>query len=261
MLKIVLSSDRNLVPFIPTLINSISVNNDCAEVYIIATNWEIDCDLAVNSKCPDNIKLQIIDFDNGIREGAFIHDVQSTLLSRAIYNRLFLPQLLPEVDKVIYLDLDTIVNADLTELYNSDTSDKGIAAVPDAFNYQLRKMFHKAKDYIFRDFKEKLGIEIDYNISAFNSGVVLMDLDKMQINGATERMLDILNKIFIADQPLLNLYCMGDWVHLDRKWNVSANHERIYMQVPEPWNILHWHGKKPYFETRPNQKYYEKYRV
>lgn len=41
-------------------------------------------------------------------------------LPRSAYYRILLPNLLPEVDRVLYLDYDTLVLGDLTTLWHSD---------------------------------------------------------------------------------------------------------------------------------------------
>lgn len=52
--------------------------------------------------------------------------------SLACYLRLFAPTLLPDVDKVLYLDCDLIVNGNLDELWNTDLEGYAVAAVHDA---------------------------------------------------------------------------------------------------------------------------------
>ncbi|HJG49227.1 MAG TPA: hypothetical protein K8V09_01035 [Limosilactobacillus ingluviei] len=41
-------------------------------------------------------------------------------MPRSAYYRILLPNLLPEVDRVLYLDYDTLVLGDLTTLWHSD---------------------------------------------------------------------------------------------------------------------------------------------
>ena len=48
------------------------------------------------------------------------------------YYRLLAPQLLPNVDKAIYLDSDLIVNADIAELYDYDVEGYKLGATRDA---------------------------------------------------------------------------------------------------------------------------------
>ena len=43
-------------------------------------------------------------------------------------DRLFLPELLPDTDKILYLDIDMIVQGDVAELYRTDLLDTPLAA-------------------------------------------------------------------------------------------------------------------------------------
>ena len=48
--------------------------------------------------------------------------------SNTTYFRLFIADMFPEYDKVIYIDGDTVVQGDISELYNTDLGDKWIGA-------------------------------------------------------------------------------------------------------------------------------------
>ena len=54
------------------------------------------------------------------------------------YYRLFIPNLFPDYDKVLYLDSDIIVCEDLTELYNTDI-DNLYAGVVSVYKYLRSK--------------------------------------------------------------------------------------------------------------------------
>lgn len=88
--------------------------------------------------------------------------------------RLLLPQALPgELARVIFLDADTIVNLDIDELWQQDTGEAGIAAVPD---YDVLEHFgqsHRIRpngSFLFRE-----GLTDVHGI--FNAGVLLLDLE------------------------------------------------------------------------------------
>ena len=77
--------------------------------------------------------------------------------------RLLLSKLIsPAVEKIIYLDADTIVNLDIRELWRVELEDKPLAAIPDALPQTVplcQDGFVKFENY-------------------FNSGVLLMNLEK-----------------------------------------------------------------------------------
>ena len=121
------------------------------------------------------------------------------------YFRLLLVDLLPTtVKRVLYLDIDIIVNKNLYELYNTDLKDLYLAACPT----------FKPMDY--QDFV-KLSEERAKNCY-FNAGVILFNLEKMRDDKwDVSRFKKSYLKLFdyfggnppYEDQGLLN-YCFGD---------------------------------------------------
>ena len=95
--------------------------------------------------------------------------------SDAVYLRLKLPEILEDVDKILYIDSDTIVKRDLGELYgNYDISEYPLAATKEFIITQLLDDWEPA-DYLreeFPLFKEKY----------FNSGVLLLNLKWLREN-------------------------------------------------------------------------------
>lgn len=82
--------------------------------------------------------------------------------SMAQYSRLYLADLYPSsVKKVLYLDCDTIVLSSIEEIWNINLGDNIIAALNDAFSSLYRRNIGLRKTDIM-----------------FNSGVMLIDLDK-----------------------------------------------------------------------------------
>ena len=83
-----------------------------------------------------------------------------------------MPELLPEVERVLYLDVDTLALDDLAPLWRTDLGDAYVGAVTNVF--QPDHLFHAAE----------LGIRPeDY----FNSGVLLLDLAALRRDGCAER--------------------------------------------------------------------------
>jgi len=86
------------------------------------------------------------------------------------YVRLFLPEILgPEVGKLLYLDCDLLVCADIAELWNTDLGNQILGAVPDAFS----------EDHVSLGFEE--------HETYFNAGVLLIDLRRWRSSNLTER--------------------------------------------------------------------------
>ena len=138
--------------------------------------------------------------------------------------RCYFTDLLPNEDKVIYLDLDVIIEKDISELWDIDMTNHEIAGVIDShvgdFNYAYIK--HPEK-YI-------------------NSGSIVMNLKLMRENGTDKKIDDLLHtwELKMADQDALNLMC--SILYLDCKWNSSdattLSHEPVINHVirTKPWD-------------------------
>lgn len=110
---------------------------------------------------------------------------------------------LPE--KIIYLDVDTVINNDIAELYNIDIKDYEVGVVRDVFIFgqQLKKTY-------------------------FNSGMMLMNMKKIKETGYLEktRQLCQTKKMLFLDQTALN-HAVTFKKMLDRKFNsIHVPHKR-----------------------------------
>lgn len=124
-----------------------------------------------------------------------------------MWYRIFLPRLLPTTRRVLYLDCDTLVVDDLAPLWDIDLEGSYLGAVDNAFEPGVER--HATE----------LGLRsaCDY----FNSGVLLLNLDRMRADGATEAILDCARtrSLVWPDQDALNLVLGPKRVRLDPRWN------------------------------------------
>lgn len=86
-------------------------------------------------------------------------------ISVETYYRYLIPELLPELDKILYLDADIIVRGDITPLYDFDISDYYISGANDLWVHDTK-------------YKGKIGFA--QNELYVNAGVLLMNLRKMR---------------------------------------------------------------------------------
>lgn len=135
------------------------------------------------------------------------------------YFRLFLPQILGNYEKVLYLDADMVVCHDVTELYNLDLKNMLLGAVRDP----IISGSNKSPLYNKHDDMEKLGIKNIYDY--FQAGVLLINLKKMAEDGLCGRMIEYAatHDCDLVDQDVLNLFCQGRVKFIDNKWNVDVN--------------------------------------
>ena len=118
--------------------------------------------------------------------------LSSTRWPKSAFTRMFAGELLPKVlDKVVYLDCDTIISASIVNLSLYPTENYAICGV---------------KDCVSRLYKEKIGIV--KNGSYINAGVLLMNLKKLREYDIRKMIADFVDKyesaISYADQDILN---------------------------------------------------------
>ena len=175
-------------------------------------------------------------------------------LKTPCYYRLELHNLLPDINKIIYMDGNTGIFEDLTELINIDMKGNYILGFLDSLPNAI----------------EKFGIP---NATVLCSGVLLMDLDALRKNNMTEKF----NK-FIAeqrgninqqDQTIINVVCQDKISTLPPKYGIWCFEAKIHAlkhnNRQRPWlkynvkefleayshpAILHYVWPKPYWRRK-----------
>jgi lipopolysaccharide biosynthesis glycosyltransferase len=125
----------------------------------------------------------------------------------AMWHRTFLDELLPDVDRVLYLDVDTIVMDDLKPLWSTNLEGNYLAAVTNVFE---RRFSHRPGELGLQ------GPEV-----YFNSGVLLLNLRAMRVAGcgAAVRSYAMNRELEWPDQDALNVILGGRRADLAPRWN------------------------------------------
>ncbi len=244
--------DDGYIPFLAVSMQSLIDNSSKENKYaikVLYTNVSEENMLKIKKYEKENISIEFVNLNNQLKE------VQGKLYTRnyfsnTTYFRLFIPELYPEYDRVIYLDSDTAILADVAELYNEDIGDNLVAAVPDGVVQTIP---------IFQEYVEKVVGVIDYN-NYFNAGILLMNLKELREYKFQEKFLYLLEKIkfeVAQDQDYLNRLCKGRVKILDFAWNRMP----IMGESDKEIKIIHYNlGAKPwYFDDVPYQEYFWKY--
>ena len=129
---------------------------------------------------------------------------------KATWYRIFLPEMRPDVDRMIYLDADLLVLDSLVPLFETDLRGNWIGAVTNVFQW----------NHVHRPAALGLAGTGVY----FNAGVLLMDLERMRRDGRTEALLrfGVENAASIEwrDQDALNVVLGERRLPLHPRWNV-----------------------------------------
>ena len=130
-----------------------------------------------------------------------------TNFNRSAYGRIFLDTL-TDVDRIVYVDSDTVINGSLKELMELDLKDTLVAGVQDTVNPY----------YI-------LNIGLDYNSRYINDGgVIVINLELWREKNITEKCIDFVYKFNGCpphnDQGTINAVCNGFIKILPANYNV-----------------------------------------
>ncbi len=135
--------------------------------------------------------------------------------SLTTYYRLFIPEMYPEYDKVIYLDSDVVVLGNIEEFYDYEVGDNMVGAIRDQLVQQLD---------VFGEYVEQV-LGVGRN-SYFNAGVLLMNTDAFRKNDFLDRFLELLNDytfVVAQDQDYLNVICKDRVQWIPTVWNLEAS--------------------------------------
>lgn len=193
------------------------------------------------------------------------------------YRLAILGELFAEYDRVLYLDCDTIVEGDISELFDTDLCGKAVggaeAVEARVFGMTKKGFFIDGCPYNFEDYAKKfMGItDLDHY---FNAGVTLFDLKRCRKLTSAEAAVELLNKRkwMNNDQDVLNMLFTGSIYKLDQKWNYTTNIEYdISLRDPRlrklfddvrrsEYGIIHYtSGNKPWNSDVPLGEHYHKY--
>lgn len=165
--------------------------------------------------------------------------------------RILLPEILGELDKIIYLDADILVNRDIRELWELDMQPYCLAAVPDHPTVNgMGKPYPVAQKVVSAN-------------HYFNSGVLLMNLDRIRAKGnMCEKVLDYLEKnpqALLPDQDALNVIYGAETYLLDETWNTFTTSIWTRPETPMENRIYHFAVSRMilYSMSELDKAYYE----
>ena len=245
-IPIVLSFTRNyLVPAATTIFSILKSNKS-------SKSYEFIC--LINEELPFVEQKKLVDFLNPNHSVRFLNlqhelnnlPVNSRFTIAASY-RLLLPQILPNYNKVIYIDSDIIVKNDIGELY----------CTADLTNYYLAAVDEPALD-LQLDYLEKIKCNPG---EYFNSGFLIMNLELMRQHKLIPKFLEGLknDSWLFPDQDILNIECKNYVLKIHPKYNsirtfflpqykndfLKRYSNKEWQEVQNDGNI-HYTGAKPW---------------
>jgi len=208
-MHIVYASDRNFAKILGVSVVSLFENNvgSTIKLHILDSGIGVDGREKIENVC------QL--YGQEIPQWITVENIQNELNisvvadrgSMSQFARIFVSRHIDEsIDRILYLDCDTIIRKPIKDLWNTDLKGKTIAVLNDAFSKYYRANIDLAPDDIM-----------------FNSGVMLIDLKKWREQNVERYVLDFIRqkKGFVekGDQGALNAVLSHDCVLFDPKYN------------------------------------------
>ena len=211
MIHIACCSNEKLAPIFGVVVTSIGIN---------VTSDDVTIHLVHNSLKPRTVKrlqkiadkykveLDFKQIDTDILKDCYF-DKSKHYGDIMMFARLLLSSVLPDLDKIIYLDCDIVVLKDLQSLWNLDISDVAVAMAP-GLTFEDKKSLNR------------LGMTSGYYL---NSGVILMNLDYWRKHDVQNRVISYIlekgDKLIYNDQDALNSILQNEHKVLHIKYNYS----------------------------------------
>ncbi len=235
-LNIAYAVDENVTTLVSVSIASILSNNKSNDIEIIILNSRLpeNCKKSIESlKKIKDFELRFVDVDK--KEFENLCAKSWTITS---FFRFKIASLCPDLDKIIYLDCDTMCRKDLKDFFNIDMKNKLVAA---RYEYDINERIKKIKPEIKSDWY-------------FNSGVMVINLKRWREEKLEEKLFEqALNnpeQYDFIDQDILNIVIDDDKVRIDDNevylnvwWTqlkrplVKRIHTLVHFIGPKPNNI------------------------
>ena len=189
-------------------------NRDIGDIHIYVLSMNLSPEAKEGlKKVTDGFgrKLTVIELGN-LKE-RFSYEVDTGGSDLSIMARLFIKDVLPEkVSRVLYLDCDTVVLSSLRKLWETDLGTAILGAV--------------MEPTIYPAVKEEIGLFP--SDPYYNSGVLLIDMDRWREEDAQKQLLDFYRfmggKLFAGDQDTINGALKGKIKPLFPRYNFFTNY-------------------------------------
>lgn len=240
IIPIFYACDDNFVKY--TLVSMKSIIENASKdyqyvIHILNTNVCEEMKEIAYNMANENFKVEFCDvteYLKSINDKLPIRDYYS----KTTYYRLFIAEMFPEYDKAIYIDSDTVVLGDMSELYSYDLGDNYVGAA----NEQVMIQVDTYGEYV----EKVLGIN---RHQFFNAGLIIINCDQFRKNHVLDQFVQLLhtyNFIVTQDEDYLNLICKDKVCWIKQQWNTEVFGEIAYdestfcllhyIMVSKPWH-------------------------
>lgn len=255
-MNILISVNESYFEAARVMLRSLFFNNKGSNITIYLFHSELDAkrlSMLQHLIEQNNGALSVIKIDDEVMK-----DVPVSALSKETYYRLMAPRLLPvSLNRILYLDIDTIVVGNLGKMYETDFQGKLFMAASDTSSgiEIVKKNLRMKKNSIY-----------------VNAGVLLMNLELLRqvfnLEDALEYAKKYPERVPNCDQDLINGLYTEHIGHLEWIYNYEARFHSItevltwpfqYRKLLEEIKIVHYMGAGKPWKARFCGKYLREY--
>lgn len=230
-------ADEHYAPHLGTALYSLLANNTALRLKILIITPSLTRESA------QRLKQIGQDFSTPLRFARAPNDSLSGLplghhFTYTAYLRLFAANVI-RGKQCLYLDSDLVVTGSIAELISRDIADYHLAAIENPGF----------------DRHEELGLTV--GAKYFNSGVMLINLERWRRENIQERVIDFSirnpERVKYADQCGLNAIVDGNWLAVSRNYNFQTRHSvALGAEAKIDPAIIHFTGSSKPWEPHPH---------
>lgn len=233
---VALGLDANLKHVLPVNIESIVTHASTPlRLWITSRGLDEEYRQGLAGLFPD-VAINFFDFDK-VEYGDITRMIDHITI--ASMDRLLLPDLLPDLDRLVYIDMDTVTLGDVAELAAFDLRGNPIAA-RDQWNIGPI-LWKNAGTHIdpkpASDLRRCMAARHRAPYLSFNAGIMVLDLAQMRRDNFLEEIVPMAAEYGLHDQDTLVAYTGPRRTPLPAEWNLMPANDPI-----EGAKIVHYAG-------------------
>ena len=231
--EIVFTTDINYKDYLKVAINSAIKNKNRDTKYninIVGVDLDKNNLNEYKSFETENVKINLVPVSLKMLDGIGMYKIKYHV-TRADLFKFIVPDLFPALDKILYIDADTVILKDLSDLYNTDIGNKYIGVVHKSDpKYIWKKHLWHWKHYLQPD---------------YNCGVILYNLKMWRKNNIKNLLIEQKNRD--KNRKLMT----------QSSFNNVLDSDKVYYISPVYNFLSQWNSKM--FERNQFKKIYKPY--
>ena len=231
-IPICFATDDNYVPFLTVALASLldnSSKDNFYKIYVLTSHLSQENMDSILKQQKENSSIEFVQLSKELDKVQDMFHLRD-YYSKETYYRIFIPNLFPQYQKVLYLDCDITVLGDVSELYNTQIHGYYVGAVQE----EVMQTFE-----VFGNYVEKAdGIN---RKNYFNAGILLINCRRWRNKLIAERFVDLLNRYtfrVVQDEDYLNVLCKENIKWLPLGWNKTSYKNEAFND--KDLKIIHW---------------------